>query len=173
MPKKSTGPRQGTGFWWLLLFVPIGIATIVLLPQLGQQGEGLFPEWLGTHLAFTESFFPFATDVKRWGGSALALSIVIGVLFWFLTSRGWDERWRSLDMRQVRGYRGFVFRHTVAATLAASALSSGLFLLSASLRTIPVPSWIILASFCAAIAALQHLATIWGITKTRRLFRGK
>lgn len=166
--------RAGHGMWWLALFVPVALTVVLFFPRnLAQQEEGLFAEMLGGHIAFSDDFYTFAPEVRRWGVTVLAVAILIGIGFWSLTKREWHNRLRSLDAGRTRGFRTLVLRDMVIAGVIALVVGCGLFVLPGSLRTMPLPSWAMVAGLCAVVAAAQYFATLWGITETRRLFRGR
>jgi len=165
--------RSGGGAWWLLLLVPAVLIVVVLFPHMGEHGEGLLPETIGAHLADTEEFQAFAADARRWAGTIFGLSCLVGILIWWAARNGWRTRLLSFDATRVQGYRGFVFARLLLAVLLALILTSGLIFLSSTFRVLPVVGWAMVAAAACVLAALQYFATIWGVSETRRLFRGR
>jgi hypothetical protein len=165
--------RSGVGAWWLLLFVPIVLIVVILFPHMGEHGEGLLPETIGAHLADTEEFQAFAADARRWGGTIFGLSCLVGILIWLAARNGWRNRLLLFDATKVRGYRGFIFGRLLLTILLAVLLTSGLILLSSTFRILPIVAWVMIAAAACVFAGLQYFATIWGVSETRRLFRGR
>lgn len=170
---RKTARRAGVSVWVILLFVPSLVAVGLLLPQFGEQEQGLLPEILGSHVAYTESFYAFAVEAKKWGGVLFGLSCLIGIAFWSLGIRGWRKRLRLFRATAVANYKTFTFGHTFFAAAVAAVLAALLVFASPELRAMPMVNWIILVAGCGFLAALQHFVTLLGITNTRRLFRGK
>ena len=161
------------GAWWLLLLVPAVLTLLILFPGLGEHGEGLLPEVIAAHVADTEAFQGFASDTRRWGGAIFGLSCILGILVWLALRSGWRKRLLSFDADQVHGYRGYVFARLLYALLLMIPVVAGLILLSSALRGLPFVSWIMVAGAASVVAALQYFMTVWGISETRRLFRGR
>lgn len=162
-----------SGAWPLLLIVPAAIAAVLLMPQLGEQGEGLLAELLGSHVAYSERFAAFASETWRWGLFMFIVAILVGIVFWAVSASAWRTRLQRFDARVAMNYRGLVGRHTLMAFVATAVLATGLIFLTVELREMPVANWATLILTCASVAAAQHFATIWAIPTTRRLFRGR
>ncbi len=165
--------RSRGGVWWLLLAVPAVLVAVVLFPRWGEHGEGLLPEVVGSHVADTEEFQSFATDARRWGATIFALSCVLGILLWVALRTGWRKRLLSFDATLVAGYRRYVFSRLFYALLLALPLATGLVLLSSTFRGLPLFGWVMVVAAASLLAALQYFVTVWGISETRRLFRGR
>ncbi len=165
--------RSGGGAWLLLLVVPAVLVVVILFPHMGEHGEGLLPEAIGAHLADTEEFQGFAGDARRWGGTIFGLSCLVGILIWLAARNRWRNRLLSFDARTVKGYRGFIFIRLLLTVLLALLLTSGLILLSSTFRILPLVGWVMIAATACVFAALQYFATVWGVSETRRLFRGR
>ncbi len=157
----------------LLLLVPAVLAVVILFPHMGEHGEGLLPEVIGAHVADTDEFQGFAADTRRWGGTIFGLSCLVGILIWLLARNGWKERLLSFDAGNVKGYRGYVFLRLLLAVILAALLASGLILLSSTFRILPLVGWVMIAAMACVFAALQYFATVWGVSETRRLLRGR
>ncbi|MBN1566851.1 MAG: hypothetical protein JXA73_03330 [Acidobacteria bacterium] len=165
--------RLGIGFWWLLLPIPIMLAIVFILPQLGTYGEGILPELLGTHLLNSEDYMKFALEARVWGGAILALSCLIGILLWYAQLRGWHLRLNELRAERAKGYRSFVSKRMFLAGLFAVLVGAGISLFQSSLRGMPVVSWFYLLGACALLSIIQYFFTMLGIKSTRRFFMGR
>jgi hypothetical protein len=161
-----------TGAWFLLLFIPAALAAVFVAPPFGAQGQGWLSEMLGNYLAFTTEYDGFALEMQKWGGALFGVSILVGILFWSTTKSAWQVRLRTLDAKRVFNYRGLAFTHTALAAVVAASGGCALLLLSQEPKAMPLVNWFIFAGCCAALAALQHFVTIFGVTHTRRLYRG-
>ena len=165
--------RSDGGVWFLLLVVPAVLIVVILFPHMGEHGEGLLPEVIGAHLSDSEAFQGFAADTRRWGGTIFGLSCLVGVFVWLAARNGWRSRLLSFDAAMVKGYRGFVFARLLLTILLAVVLTSVLILFSSTFRILPLVGWVMIAATACFFAALQYFATVWGVSETRRLFRGR
>lgn len=173
MASHRSSRRALSGAWPLLLVIPTVIGIILVLPELGEQREGLLPELLGTHFAYTERFAEFAVEARRWGIVLLLLSIVIGIVFWYVTLSTWRRKLRRYQAFGLMHFRARALLHSLLAALTMVALTWTPPMTVAEWRTIPVWSVIYFALGCGALASLQHFVTIWGITSSRRMYWGK
>jgi len=160
--------------WGALLIIPTVLLVVLIVPGLGEMGEGILPEVLAhEELRNAPEFYDFAVHARSWAIVILTLSAVVGVLFWLALRATWRRRLLEFDFEQVLNYRRLVWSHFGYAVVVAALIATGLLFCSVDLRRLSPASWIILILAGAITAALQYLMNIWGTVGTRRLFRGR
>lgn len=165
--------RKSQWLWILLLLVPSALAVLVIVPGLGKYGEGLIPEILGGELLDTEQFAAFAVRARYWAVATVVLSFTVSLWLWALMRIRWHGRLRTFDHKLLLGFRAFLRWHVLCAVFGAVGLAMGVIYLAGDLTPLTPLAWIFLGLMCAVAAGLQFLAAVFGVTETRRLYRGR
>lgn len=165
--------------WLLLLLVPWVPFATVLAPPLGNNREGLWPEWFGgalPNLLGSQEYPAFAATL-RWSTIGL---LVAAALFacaaWFLLLHIWRSRLHMFQVNNVLDYRGIMRAHLGVVFILSGIFAFAVVLLSPSLqklRDVPVVGWVGLVVAIGGFGALQFFSTVWAVGSTRRLFRGR
>lgn len=166
--------RARAALWWMLLLMPVALIALLVWPGLGQYGEGVLPEVLAPERTGDEDFVEFARLVRLWCGVTLALACLAALAYWFWLRAKWRSLLRLFDPTRVLGYRRLVFGWRFLGSLVTgAALGATLMLVSAPMRGLSAPAWVVFLAGCTLVAGLQYVATVFAVSETRSLYSGR
>ena len=169
----ETRKKEGPGGWWLLLLVPVALAIALLYPAGGEYSEGYFTEGLARLSEKPDDeLAEFASNVRFTGGAMMAGAFIAAIACWFGLVSGWKKRLYEFDSAKSLGFRG-LFGLWLLWTLVSGVVIAILVEIFSPLHSEGVLTLSILALATAILGGMFYLATVFGIRRSRRLYRGK